>query len=69
MDNIWKLCGLELNDILIQQDFNFIGKESDYYTGEENIFIPRDLTVSIQTHSKLYKLNFCNYILLLNIFC
>jgi len=25
--NIWKLCGLELNDILIQQEFIFIGKD------------------------------------------
>jgi hypothetical protein len=23
-DNIWKLCGLELKDILIQQEFNCI---------------------------------------------
>ena len=34
-DNIWKLCGLELKDILIQQEFNFIGKGSNYYTGKE----------------------------------
>jgi hypothetical protein len=32
-DNILKLCGLELKDILIQQKFNFIGK--DYYTWKE----------------------------------
>ena len=25
-DNIWKACGLELKDILIQQEFNFIAK-------------------------------------------
>ena len=31
----YQLCGLELNDILIQQDFNFIGKESGYYTEED----------------------------------
>ena len=29
-DNIWKLCGMELKDILIQQEFNFIGKGSNY---------------------------------------
>ena len=34
-DNIWKLCGLEVNDILIQREFNFIGKESNYYTRKE----------------------------------
>ena len=26
MDNIWKFCGLELQDILIQQEFIFMGK-------------------------------------------
>ena len=26
-DNIWKVCRLELTDILIQQEFNFIAKE------------------------------------------
>jgi len=31
-DNIWKLCGLELKDILIQQEFNFIGKEKNIYS-------------------------------------
>ena len=25
-DNIWKLCGLEQQDILIEQEFIFIGK-------------------------------------------
>jgi hypothetical protein len=30
MDNIRKLCGLELKDILIQQEFNFTRKESNY---------------------------------------
>jgi hypothetical protein len=34
-DNVRKLCELELKDILIQQEFNSIGKESDYYTGKE----------------------------------
>ena len=35
MYNIWKLCGLELKDILIQQEFNFIGKELKYYIAKE----------------------------------
>jgi hypothetical protein len=26
-DNIWKLCGMELKDILIQQEFNFLGND------------------------------------------
>ena len=34
-DNNWKRSGLELKDILIQQEFNFIGKGSNYYTGKE----------------------------------
>ena len=34
MNNVRKLCELELKDILIQQEFNSIGKESDYYTGK-----------------------------------
>jgi hypothetical protein len=34
-DNVRKLCELELKDILIQQDFNFIGKEPNYYTRKE----------------------------------
>ena len=34
------ICGLELNDIQIQQDFNnLIRKEPNYYTGKEmNIY-------------------------------
>ena len=35
MDNIWKLCGLELKDMLIWQKFNFIGKMSNYYIERE----------------------------------
>ena len=35
-DNNRKLCGLELKDILIQQEFNFIGKGSNYFTGKQN---------------------------------
>jgi len=34
-DNFRKPRGLELKDILIQQEFNSIGKEPDYYTGKE----------------------------------
>jgi hypothetical protein len=30
-----KLCGLELKDILIQQELNFIGKKPNYYTGKK----------------------------------
>ena len=26
-DNIWKLCGMELKDILIQQELNFLGND------------------------------------------
>ena len=33
--NIRKLCGLEPNDVMIEQEFNFIGKESYYYTGKK----------------------------------
>jgi hypothetical protein len=36
MSDIWKFCGLKLKNILIQQEFNFIGKESNFYTGKEN---------------------------------
>jgi hypothetical protein len=35
MDNIRKLCGLELKDILIQQEFIFIGKDPSYNTEKE----------------------------------
>jgi hypothetical protein len=31
-DSIWKLCGIELKDVLIKQKFYFIGKESNFYT-------------------------------------
>ena len=42
-DNIWKLCGLELKDILIQREFNFIGNDRTVIPERE-----RTLTVNIQ---------------------
>ena len=47
-DNIWKLCGLELKDILIQQEFNFIGNDRTVIPERE-----RTLTVNIQASCKL----------------
>jgi hypothetical protein len=40
-DNIWKLCGLELQDILIQQEFNFIGKDRTIILERKSTFIKR----------------------------
>jgi len=39
---------LEIKDVIFQKEFNFTGKESNYYAGKEMTFVPRDLTVSIQ---------------------
>ena len=46
-DNIWKLCGLELKDILIQQEFIYIGKDRNNIPERTITFILKDLLVII----------------------
>ena len=59
MDNFRKLCGLELKDILIQQESNSYEKNRAIMSERKNTFIPRDLTVNIQAPV----VNFINLIL------
>jgi hypothetical protein len=40
-DDIWKLCGLELKDILIQLEFITIGKDRTNIPERKNSFIQR----------------------------
>ena len=46
-DNIWKLCGLYLKDILIHQKFIFIGKDRTNVPERTRTFILKDLHVNI----------------------
>ena len=46
-DNIWKLCGLELKDILIQQECIFIGKDRNNISEGKRTFTLRNLTLNI----------------------
>jgi len=46
-NNIWKLCGLELKDILIQQEFIYIGKDRNNIPERTIKFILKDLLVII----------------------
>ena len=59
MDNFRKLCGLELKDILIQQESNSYEKNRAIMSEKKNTFIPWDLTVNIQAPV----VNFINLIL------
>ena len=47
-ENIWKLCGLELKDISIQQEFIFIGKDRNNKLEWKRTFIKRNLTLNIE---------------------
>jgi hypothetical protein len=53
-DYIWKLCGLELKDKLIQQEFNFIGKDRTDIPERKRTFTQRYLTLNIDRPVVIY---------------
>ena len=53
-DNISNLCGLELKDICIQREFNFIGKEPNYYTGKENDIYSKEFNFDLDRPVVIY---------------
>ena len=63
-DNIWKLCGLELNDILIEQEFIFIRKDRPTIPERVRAFVLKDLLVNIDKPIVNLLIRNCNSILL-----
>jgi hypothetical protein len=62
--NIWKLCGLELNDILIQQQLIFTEKDQSSITERVRAFVLKDLLVNIDKPVVYSLIRNCNSILL-----
>ena len=62
--NIWKLCGLELNDILIQQQLLFIGKDQPTIPERVRAFVLKDLRVNIDKPVVYLLIRNCNSVLL-----
>ena len=62
--NIWKLCGLELTDILIQQQLICTEKDQSSITERVRAFVLKDLLVNIDKPVVYLLIRNCNSILL-----